>query len=106
MQNVNAQGTKLENILIINEFIDIFPKELLRLPLEREIKFCINLVPGILLISILPYRMALVKLKELKDKFWDLLHKGFIQLSTSPWGKLILFVKKKNGSLRFYIDYR
>ena len=57
-------------------------------------------------ISIPPYRMALDELKELKAQLKDLLDKGFIRPSISPWGALILFVKKKDGSLRMCIDYR
>ena len=50
--------------------------------------------------------MALLETKELKEQFKNLLDKGFIIPSISPWGKPILFVKKKDGSLRMCIDYR
>ena len=53
-----------------------------------------------------PYRMALVELKELKAQFQELLDKGFIRPSISPWGAPFLFVKKKDGSMRLCIDYR
>src|SRR5262249_4756013 len=53
-----------------------------------------------------PYRMAPTKLKELKVQLKDLLDKGFIRPSSSPWGAPVLFVKKKDGSLRLCIDYR
>ena len=55
-------------------------------------------------LSIPPYRMAPTELKELKAKLKDLLDKGFIRPSISPWGALVLFVKKKDRSLRMYID--
>ena len=50
--------------------------------------------------------MAPSELRELKIQLQDLLDKGFIRPCTSPWGALVLFVKKKDGSLRMYIDYR
>ena len=50
--------------------------------------------------------MAPAELKELKEQLTDLLEKGFIRPSTSPWGAPVLFVRKKDGSLRMCIDYR
>ena len=74
-------------------------KDLLGLPPKREIEFCIDLVPEIQPISILPYRMASVKSRELKDQLQELSDKGFIRPSTLSWGASMLFMKKKNGSL-------
>jgi hypothetical protein len=62
-------------------------------------------VPGTNPISKAPYRMASSKLKELKEQFQELLDKGFIRPSTSLWGAPVLFVKKKDESMRMYIDY-
>ena len=62
--------------------------------------------PGIDPISIAPYRMAPVELKELNIQLQELQSKGFIRPSTSPWGAPILFVKKKDGSLWLCVDYR
>ena len=76
------------------------------LPPEREIDFCIDVVPGTDPISMPPYRMAPAELSELKEQLQDLFDKGFIRPSTSPWGAPVLFVKKKDGSLRLCIDYR
>ena len=76
------------------------------MPPDREIEFCIDVVPGTAPISLPPYRMAPAELKELKEQLQDLLDKGFVKPSTSPWGALVLFVKKKDGSLRLCIDYR
>ncbi|WMV33463.1 hypothetical protein MTR67_026848 [Solanum verrucosum] len=73
---------------------------------SREIDFGIDLLPDTQPISIPPYRMAPTELKELKEQLRDLLEKGFIRPSQSPWGAPVLFVKKKDGSLRMCIDYR
>ena len=84
----------------------IFSEELPGLPPHREIEFCIDVVSDTAPISMPPYRMAHVELKELKEKLQELLDKGFIRPSNSPWGALVLFVKKKDGTLRLCIDYR
>ena len=85
-----------------------FPDDIAGLPLEREVEFTIDLIPGTEPISIPPYRMAPAELRELKAQLEELLSKGFIRPSISPWGAPALFVKKKkkNGSLRLCIDYR
>ncbi|WMV45580.1 hypothetical protein MTR67_038965 [Solanum verrucosum] len=72
-------------------------------PPEREIDLGIDLLPETQPISIPPYRMAPA---ELKEQLKDLLEKGFIRPSHFPWGAPVLFVKKKDGSLRMCIDYR
>ncbi|NDK30177.1 reverse transcriptase family protein, partial [Nesterenkonia haasae] len=82
------------------------PEELPGLPPEREIEFCIDLEPGTKPISKAPYRMAPIELQELKTQLQELLDIGFIRPSTSPWGAPVLFVKKKDGSMRLCIDYR
>ena len=100
------EGTRLEDIPIIKEFPDVFPDDISGLPPDREVKFTIDLIPETEPISIPPYRMAPAELRELKAQLEDLLSKGFIRLSISPWGAPVLFVKKKDGSLRLCIDYR
>ncbi|KAL8095353.1 hypothetical protein AgCh_036723 [Apium graveolens] len=57
-------------------------------------------------ISKAPYRMAPLELQELKEQLEELLDKGFIRPSVSPWGAPVLFVKKKDGSMRLCINYR
>nr|XP_027124250.1 uncharacterized protein LOC113740939 [Coffea arabica] len=91
---------------VISEYPDVFPEELESLPPEREIEFKVDLAPGTTPISKTPCRMAPVELKELKVQLQDLLERGFIHESESPWGAPVLFVKKKDGSLRLCIDYR
>ncbi|GJW41341.1 retrotransposon protein, putative, ty3-gypsy subclass [Tanacetum coccineum] len=84
----------------------VFPDELPGLPPAREIEFGIELIPGAEPISKAPYRMAPVELKELKEQLQEMLENGFIRPSVSPWGAPVLFVKKKDGSMRLCIDYR
>ncbi|EXC31837.1 Transposon Ty3-I Gag-Pol polyprotein [Morus notabilis] len=91
---------------IVDDFQDVFPSELPGLPPDREIEFCIDLVPGTSPISIAPYRMAPAKNVELRKQLQKLMEKGFIRPSTSPWGAPVLFAKKHDGSLRLCVDYR
>nr|GFA67148.1 hypothetical protein [Tanacetum cinerariifolium] len=91
---------------IVFEFQDVFPDELPGIPPVHEVEFNIELIPGAEPISKTPYRMDPVELKELKDQLQELLERGFIRPSVSPWGAPVLFVKKKDGSMRLCIDYR
>lgn len=100
------QAPSLEMIPVVNEFTDVFPEELPGLPPSREVEFEINLIPGAEPISKAPYRMAPAELKELKEQLQELLDRKFIRPSVSPWGAPVLFVKKKDGSMRLCIDYR
>uniref|UniRef100_A0A2N9F185 Reverse transcriptase n=1 Tax=Fagus sylvatica TaxID=28930 RepID=A0A2N9F185_FAGSY len=104
--DTEASEVKLEDIPVVWEFPDVFPKELPGLPLDREVEFSIDFLPGTGPISKAPYRMAPTELRELKVQLQELLDKGFIKPSVSPWGALVLFVKKKDGSMRLCIDYR
>ena len=91
---------------MVKEFLDVFPEKLDTVPPTREVEFKIDLLLGLAPISRTPYRMAPAELKELKDQLQELLKEGFIQPSVSPWGAPVLFVKKKDGTLRMYVDYR
>ena len=91
---------ELNDVLVVNEFMSVFPKDLLSLPPDREVTFEIAVLPGTTPISKAPYRMAPTELKELQTQLQDLLDKGFIRPSHSPWGTPVLFVKKKDGTLR------
>ncbi|KAL0551919.1 hypothetical protein IC582_011012 [Cucumis melo] len=91
---------------MVRDYPDVFPEELPGLPPHREVEFAIELEPGTVPISRAPYRMAPAELKELKVQLQELLDKGFIRPSVSPWGAPVLFVKKKDGSMRLCIDYR
>ncbi|KAH0633476.1 hypothetical protein KY284_036262 [Solanum tuberosum] len=96
----------LESVPVVNEFPKVFPDDLPDIPPKWEIDFGIDLLPDTQPISIPPYRMAPAELNELNEQLKDLLDKGFIQPSISPWGALVLFVRNKDGSLRMCIDYR
>ena len=106
MDVVKETPLKVGDVRIIKEFPEIFPDDLPGLPPTREIDFTIELVPRTEPLSKAPYRMAPTELKELKMQLQELLDLGFIRPSHSPWGALVLFVKKKDGSMRMCIDYR
>jgi hypothetical protein len=97
---------RLEDIHVVREFPDMFPDDLLGMPPERAIEFKIELQPGTAPISKASYKMSREELAELKIQLKDLLDKGFIHPSSSPWGCPTLFVSKKDKSLRLCVDYR
>jgi hypothetical protein len=88
----------ISDVPVVCEYEDVFPEELSGLPLDRDVEFVINLVPGTTPITQSPYRMADVELKLLKAELDSLLEKGFIRPSASPWGSPALFVPKKDGT--------
>ncbi|KAH0709388.1 hypothetical protein KY284_010815 [Solanum tuberosum] len=106
VKDLESDTPPLESVLVVREFLKVFPDDLPGIPPEREIYFDIDLLPDTQSITISPYQMAPSELKELKEQLKDLLDKDFIQPSISSWGAPILFVKKKDGSLRMCIDYR
>ncbi|GJV16209.1 putative nucleotidyltransferase, ribonuclease H [Tanacetum coccineum] len=106
VMDTSLESPNIENLSVVREFADVFPDELPGLPPAREIEFGIELIPGAEPISKAPYRMAPVELKELKEQLQEMLENGFIRPSVSPWGAPVLFVKKKDGSMRLCIDYR
>ena len=92
---------------IIQDNIDIMPDDLpAELPPERSVDHKIDLMPGSQPVAQAMYRLSFEELAELKKQLMELLEKGYIQPSKSPFGSPILFVKKKGGSLRMCIDYR
>ena len=95
VNNLDHDIPSIHSVAIVNEFLDVFPKDFLGVPPRREINFGIDLEPDIKQISIPPYRMAPAELKELKLQLKDLTDKGFIQPSISPWGAPVLFVEIK-----------
>nr|GFA05146.1 retrotransposon protein, putative, Ty3-gypsy subclass [Tanacetum cinerariifolium] len=101
-----SEEKRLENVLIVRDFSEVFPEDLPGLPLTRQVEFQIDLIPGAAPIARAPYRLAPSEMKELSNQLQELSEKGFIRPSSSPWGAPILFVKKKDGSFRMCIDYR
>ncbi|GJT56710.1 putative reverse transcriptase domain-containing protein [Tanacetum coccineum] len=90
----------------VQDFPDVFPEDLPGLPLTRQVEFQIDLIPGAAPVARAPYRLVPSEMKELSEELKELSDKGFIRPSSSPWGALVLFVKKKDGSFRMCIDYR
>ncbi|XP_049414692.1 uncharacterized protein LOC125877444 [Solanum stenotomum] len=96
IRDVGAESPAMESIPVVQEFPDVFPEDLPGVPPVRDIEFSIDLEPGTKPISIPRYRMAPTELKELKDQIQDLLSKGFIRPSVSPWGAPLNKVTVKN----------
>ena len=90
---------------VVCKYVDVFPDELPGLHPQRVVDFGIELHPSTSPISMTPHRMALVELQEIRVQLHELLDKGFIRPSTSPWGAPVLFAKK-DKTLRLCIDYR
>ena len=90
---------------VVCEYEDISLDELMGLPLYMDMDFTIEFHPSASPISMTPHRMALTELQELKVQLQELLDRGFIRSSTSPWGTPVLFAKKKDKTLRLCIDY-
>jgi hypothetical protein len=91
---------------VVEEFPDVFPDDLPGMPLDRDIEFIIELLPGTAPIAKCPYRIGVNELEELKKQLKELLEKGFIRPSASPWGAPVIFVDKKDGTHRMCVDYR
>jgi hypothetical protein len=93
------------DVRTVSEFLDVFPEELPGMPPDREIEFVIELVPGTTPIFKRPYRMATNQLAELKEQLQELLDKGYIHPSASPWRAHVIFVPKKDGTQGMCVDY-
>jgi hypothetical protein len=100
------KGPSLDQYPVLSKFKDVFPNELPGLPPEREIDFTIELKPSAEPISKTLYRMTVLEICELQMQLKELLDLGLIRPNVSPWGAPIIFVKKKDGSLRLCIDHR
>lgn len=96
----------LNKYLVLQQFGDVFLGDITELPLHREVEFSIELVPGAGPASKAPYKMSTTVLVELNLQLKEMLEKGYIRPSVSPWGALLLFMRKKDGTLRLCINYR
>nr|GEV64612.1 putative reverse transcriptase domain-containing protein [Tanacetum cinerariifolium] len=101
-----ADEKKLEDIPVVKEFPDNFPEDLPGFPPVRQVEFQIDLIPGAAPVARTPYRLAPSEMQELSTQLQELIDRGFIRPSTSPWGAPFLFVKKKDKTFRMCIDYR
>ena len=100
------EDVSIANVPVVRDFPEVFPDELPRMPIDRDIEFDIEVVLRTHPISKAPYCIALVELKKLKTQLQELLDKVFIRSSVSSWGVLVLFVKKKDRMMRLCIYYR
>nr|GEW22642.1 putative reverse transcriptase domain-containing protein [Tanacetum cinerariifolium] len=100
-----SKEKRLKEVPIVQDFPKVFPENLSGIPPTRQVEFQIDLIHGVALVARAPYRLAPSEMKELPDQLKELSDKGFIRPSSLSWGASILFVKKKDGSLRMYIDY-
>ncbi|GJZ25681.1 putative reverse transcriptase domain-containing protein [Tanacetum coccineum] len=101
-----SKEKRLEDVPTVRDFSEVFPEDLPGLPPIRQVEFKIDLVPGASPVARAPYRLAPLEMEELSAQLQELSEKGFIRPSSSSWGAPVLFVKKKDGSFRMYIDYR
>jgi hypothetical protein len=101
---VEARPT--DGIRVVSEFPEVFPDDLPGMPPDRDIEFSIDLLPGSAPIAKRPYHMAPVEHEEVKKTVDELLAKGYIRRSFSPWAFPVLLVEKKDGAKRMCIDYR
>jgi hypothetical protein len=96
----------MDGIRMVSEFPDVLPEDLLGMPPDRDIEFSIDLLLGTAPIAKRPYRMAPVEHEEVKKTIDELLAKGYIRRSFSPWAFPVLLVEKKDGAKRMCVDYR
>ncbi|GJV86194.1 putative reverse transcriptase domain-containing protein [Tanacetum coccineum] len=106
LKSAKEDEPKLSDISVVREFEDVFPEDLSGLPPQRQVEFCIDLVPEATPIAKSPYRLAPLEMQELSGQLQELQDKGFIRPSHSLRGASVLFVKKKDGSLHMCIDYK
>nr|GEV85916.1 retrotransposon protein, putative, Ty3-gypsy subclass [Tanacetum cinerariifolium] len=92
-----SEGKQLEDVPVVRDYPEVFPKDLSGLPPTRPVEFHIDLISGAALVTRAPYRLAPSEIEELSEQLQELSKKGFIRPSSSPWGAPVLFVKKKDG---------
>jgi hypothetical protein len=100
----SVSGPTLDQVPVVCEYPDVFPEELPGMPPDRDIEFVIELIPGTAPIAQRPYHMNPQELEELKKQLADMLSKGLIRPSASPWGSPVLFVDKRDGTIRLCVD--
>nr|GEV11949.1 putative reverse transcriptase domain-containing protein [Tanacetum cinerariifolium] len=101
-----SKEKRLKDVPIVRDFSEVFFEGFPGVSPARQVEFQIKLVPGAAPVARAPYRLAPSKMKELSNRLQELFDKGFIRPSSSPWGALVLFFKKREGSFQICIDYR
>ncbi|KAK1609258.1 hypothetical protein QYE76_032931 [Lolium multiflorum] len=104
--NQSVAKPTLDQIRVVCRYADVFPDDLPGMPPDRDIEFIIELIPGTGPIAQRAYSMNPAELVELKKQLDDMLFKGLIRPSASPWRSPVLFVDKKDGANRLCTDYR
>jgi hypothetical protein len=102
----SVSGPTIDQVPVVCEYPDVFPGELPGMPPDQDIEYIIELVPGTAPIAQRAYRMNPQELEELKRQLADMLSKGLIRPSASPWGSPVLFVDKRDGTIQLCVDYR
>jgi hypothetical protein len=100
-----AIAKSLDELHVVHEYPDVFPNDLSGMPPDRAIEYKIELQPGTVPVYKRPYPMARNRMAELKRQLQELLDKGYIQPSYSPWGCPAIFVSKKDKTQRLCVDY-
>jgi hypothetical protein len=106
LESAEDNKPSIEDHPMLRKYKDVFLKEILGLPPQREIDFSMELMPGEIPMSIAPYKMSTPELVELKLQLKEIIERGYIWPSVSSWGAPNLFVKNKDDILRLCIDYR
>nr|GEV65413.1 reverse transcriptase domain-containing protein [Tanacetum cinerariifolium] len=101
-----SEGKQLDDVPVIRDYPEVFPKDLPGLPPARPVEFQIDLIPRAAPVARALYQLTPSEMKELSEQLQELFEKGFIRPSSSPCGAPVLFVKMKDGSFRMCIDYR
>nr|GEY34810.1 putative reverse transcriptase domain-containing protein [Tanacetum cinerariifolium] len=101
-----SEGKRFEDVPIVIDFPEVFPEDLSGIIPAQQVEFQIDLVLGVAPVARAPYQLTPYEMKELAEQLQELFDKGFIRPSSSPWGALVLFVKKKDGSFRMCMNYR
>nr|GFA67753.1 putative reverse transcriptase domain-containing protein [Tanacetum cinerariifolium] len=99
-----SKEKRLKDVLIVQDFPEVFLEDLPGIPPTRQVEFQIDLIPSAAPVARAPCRFAPLEMKELLDQLKELSKKGFIKPSSSPWGASVLFVKKKDGSINDLFD--
>ncbi|GKD57396.1 putative reverse transcriptase domain-containing protein [Tanacetum coccineum] len=106
LMSTRADEPELSDIPVVRDFTNVFLEDLSGLPPQRQVEFLIDLIPEATSVTKSPYRLTPSEMQELSEQLQEFQDKGFIRPSHFPWGSPILFVKKKDGLLRMFIDNR